>query len=857
MKPFLDYSKKLIHDFLYEDYSYVNIRFLAFKEEGGEYVITNIKLDFSSKEASKLRYFFSFDNKVLYVEDVVEIDILSQRIEKVEDVFYYKINDSKYKFHQNINIPPSYESFRSIVDSRYQKYLMVHSKNLMGFVFFNTLYNLEGVFYEYTNDIYIQTEGSIPEIKYPIFYIDYSTHKFIIDADIKSGQNIFEEKFGVSSRYLNIPFIIIEYPIESFKFGYKVNIHKKKCQILLEWDINEAYQSCIEFIYAFQGKKHLVETKLFRIEGDLNEFEMIDFIVSWNGDEQLIPQGSRLYLKFLHSLINIPQTKNNIKALKLKGRLIITKNKTEQDLNKILNYFYELAKNYRSIAMEYLILGGSTGINYSKRVWLYRRLERKAYEKVISKYSEKIPIEDQQFYFFLRLNNLLYRDHLDNKDFVYRERKRRLKEKLSFSYFGISPIEEINAMHYNIKRAVDIIQREIRDGLKKKDSEFLLERFEILGDLHIHEFILKLISDEMSFHFRKDDIDLELAIQCYKKALKYKRKIEIPGVGLLSTRYQDYMSIYNEFMEEGYLEKKIEYLKSLKEPSEAVEHVIDIQAPILLNTLIDEISLKCKDLQISKSDIIYFLEQFKEDDLKYAMAILLKNTKFMTIYEVIEELSKLIRNNVSDLENTFILLFHELSLKSNVLYQNLLPRLSGYEYKIIPASTLLEQLNQCSSDTTYDFIFIDDVIGTGTQCIETISRNFTNQISQIKEIINNSPNIRFLVMACFGSQDSKKRISTEIPFIQRNDIYFANTIRPKDKAFSPKEGISYETMERLKEFLKKVDPKYWRGRENSKFLVVLETNTPNNSIGCLWRRKSGINPLSSRIQYSRLDFSDD
>lgn len=852
MRPFLEYSQKLINDFLFEDYTSINIRFLAFKEKGGDFVITHFKLNFTSKMENDLRSFSSFDDKTIYIEETIEIGNLSQKILQNEDVFYYKIYDSKYNFHQKINIPPTYDNFLNIVSSRHHKNLRYYSENLMGLIYFNVLYNLDGEFYEYLDDIHIQTEGTIPEVKYPILYPHYKNHKFIIDGDIKTGNNIIEEKFGIGFSHYALPLIIIEYPIESYKFNSKRKIDGDLFRIFIKWDIKEKYEPYIEAVYFFQGEKHPIESKELIIEENLSQFKMIDFIIFWKGNDQLIPQGSRLFWKYYHSLFNIPDSKKNIKDLKSKAHSIKELNRKEVDINKNLKNTYDLSEIYRKIAIEYYRLSASSGVKYSQKVWLYRRLERKAYEKVINKYSEIKPIKEQEFQFFLRSNNLLYRDHIDNKNFVFRERQRRLKKKKSYSYIGASPFEEINVMHYNIRKAVNIINEKIRAAFAKKNYHKLLEFFEILGDLYIHQLVLILISDDAGFHFRKLNIDLELALQCYEKALKYKKKIEIPGVGILSIYIPNYMKIYNSFMEVGYLERKIEYLKQLKESSEPIKHLIEDQTSVL-DTLVEELSQELEKLPISKSKLLYFLEQFKIDDLKYAMAILLKNTFFKTISEVSEELSKLIHNQVSNLENTYILLFPEFSLKSNVLWANLLPKRSGYKYNILRADNLLNQLQKCSKDKEYDFIFIDDVIGKGSQCINIINQNFTNQISQIKEIINNSQNIRFLILACIGSQESKKNISSAIPFIQSHDIHFANTIKPQDKAFASKSEIPLDLMERLKKFLENADPDYWRGKNNCEFLVVLESNTPNNSIGCLWRNESKIVPLCSRIQYPKLE----
>ena len=59
-------------------------------------------------------------------------------------------------------------------------------------------------------------------------------------------------------------------------------------------------------------------------------------------------------------------------------------------------------------------------------------------------------------------------------------------------------------------------------------------------------------------------------------------------------------------------------------------------------------------------------------------------------------------------------------------------------------------------------------------------------------------------------------------------------------------------MEEVKEYLKKIHPKKWGGYKQDdtdtglEYLVVLEWNTPNNIIGCLYKKNDKWNPLFPR-----------
>lgn len=77
---------------------------------------------------------------------------------------------------------------------------------------------------------------------------------------------------------------------------------------------------------------------------------------------------------------------------------------------------------------------------------------------------------------------------------------------------------------------------------------------------------------------------------------------------------------------------------------------------------------------------------------------------------------------------------------------------------------------------------------------------------------------------------TKKFIPQKLPFFKFDNILYANQIRKEDKAFSNDPNISEVDMKRLKDFLNNSDNKYWNGKYNSEFLVILDHGAPNNSI---------------------------
>ena len=70
---------------------------------------------------------------------------------------------------------------------------------------------------------------------------------------------------------------------------------------------------------------------------------------------------------------------------------------------------------------------------------------------------------------------------------------------------------------------------------------------------------------------------------------------------------------------------------------------------------------------------------------------------------------------------------------------------------------------------------------------------------------------------------------------------YVKIIRDSDKAFYENIWKNKNNLAELKEFLKSLDPKHWDGwkkdmmEKGLQYLVVMEWNTPNTTISCLWK----------------------
>ena len=847
LKPLLnliEWMNQLEKEFLYESYSHIKFYVMAYQFDEEKYTITHLKLVFTSKSKEKSKWYRSLDEKAVLIEYMVKIDDLL-RFFKFEngDHLSLTIGEMKFYFNKNLNLPPSYDSYLKTVRSLQGEHVGYRSSNLMSFLYLNHLYNGDGTYLEY--------KPKEKDIRFPILFTDYPKQLYIKDGDILNGREIIEEAFGTTYLTNTIPILIIEYPIETFKFRSTGRISENEFAIKIKWDIKKEYENLLDINYFVVDKKYPVTTKNVTIEEKFtDEFLITDFLILWKGDSRLVAENTRLFWRFYHTMQYLSDTKKRIKDYKENSKKIREHlRKDSVTIEERMSCYDKVSKIYRKIAGDFRYLSNSSMIDLTTKIRLYQRLESKYYAKSLTLYKDQFPAETQSIQPYLWLATILFRDFKEVKGFVFGEEKRRLSVATHFGYIGASPHFQINEIYYRLNDATKLIQERLRIGFQKRQCYTLLDNFEILGDLHIHMALLELISDDRGFHFRIDHNDLKLAKKCYKKARKYENKTEIPGVARLSTYIADYMPIFHKFIENSFLEKKIKYLKNYQNaPREPKGEKYDLQKTF--DTLVEEIYEKSQAIGINKFNIINFLDQFKEDNLERVMAILLWKTEFKTTQEITDELIKLINTNVGNFQNTILVYFLGMELKSNNFFVTDVSNTIGRKFGVLTLDeNFLCELEKLDKKRKYDLVFLDDVIGTGTQFVDIFDKIYGEKLEKLKSKFKTLENVKFHLLASFGSFDSREIISQELPFFNSDNIQYANLIRKEKKAFSSDPHISEVDMGRLKRFLKEADKIHWNGYKDSQFLVVLKQGCPNSSIGCFWRENSTIVPLWKRIHY--------
>lgn len=285
----------------------------------------------------------------------------------------------------------------------------------------------------------------------------------------------------------------------------------------------------------------------------------------------------------------------------------------------------------------------------------------------------------------------------------------------------------------------------------------------------------------------------------------------------------------------------------IKEKNKSIKSSQNYEDQVLFELL--EIIKKYQGKEIQKSDFLKFLNQFP-DRLRMSVLNFLNRLIYFTNDELIESLRQEI-DKIPYTKSTKIHLgiFDDLVNKSNSYCSYLMKKTFKNQCSIDKTSELIEKLEKLIHEKDIRIIFIDDVIGTGQQFIESYKKYFEKHFIERK--YHEKSNIRLYLVACIGSEESREYIS-ENSYLNEDAIRYVRTIRNKDKAFYKNNWKDKEELEDLKKFLKSKDPKYWDGwkadlrKKGLEYLVVMEWNTPNTTISCLWKDTSEWKALFPR-----------
>ena len=293
--------------------------------------------------------------------------------------------------------------------------------------------------------------------------------------------------------------------------------------------------------------------------------------------------------------------------------------------------------------------------------------------------------------------------------------------------------------------------------------------------------------------------------------------------------------------------KKIEDLSLELAQMEQTRKKISVDTEITdLCKVVAEIVPKYQKRLISYLDVAEFIDQFDDSEIKLNLLKQLRRIKYIDQEQMQQGILKQLNQVAPKSSDKVVLCLFKKSIpESDTIWTYLTNFYVDEGYQVINVRALKENIEERDPNDELYYIFIDDVIGSGNQFINNFKNQLGISLENFERIKKNYKKIHLKIIAGVGSWESKSNISKELKVFTDSDIQFDTVIHEEDKAFNPKHW-NKTILLKTKKFLSQKDPDYWQGYKNCEFLVVLEWNVPNNTIGCLWNDANGWKPLFPR-----------
>ncbi len=560
------------------------------------------------------------------------------------------------------------------------------------------------------------------------------------------------------------------------------------------------------------------------------------------------------------------------------------------DKEELLTTYWKLRKSFENLKHDYQGLWKFVSLDYEENVIQFSYQEIYYYEKLLQSWRNEFPENTIRYDYYLELAELEYDFFIKSKYTMPQE----IREEIYQYEYKENELHKQNIFIIinNLKIAQKILELRVIANHLVNDYDALFLIYDVLGNVIISIYlILDLFEEKISSRLYNL---IHQAYLYYIFSLENKQMNEDPTVfreGIVGIPYID---LFHDFFGNSNIysvESKIDFLnlkyhdilkrKRLLEISEELKLKAlelqkvkkeievyykkreDLKFEIIkdgeqhykiivkkeINELCKEITNivpKYRNKQITYFDITNFINRFGEDDVKLALLQQLKRITYMTQEQVQDNLLRVLTQVAPKSADKVILCTFKKSIpESHNAWTYFIKFYTDGGYEVINAGNLKNDLDNRDLNEILYYIFIDDVIGSGSQFVDNFKRQIGISLEKFKEIVKNHKNLHFKIVAAIGSWESKSSISKKLGVLSETDILYYTNINEVDKAFHSnhwKEDILTKTIE----FLSKKDPEYWRGYNDCEFLVVLEWNVPNNTIGCLWNDPNGWEPLFPR-----------
>jgi hypothetical protein len=251
---------------------------------------------------------------------------------------------------------------------------------------------------------------------------------------------------------------------------------------------------------------------------------------------------------------------------------------------------------------------------------------------------------------------------------------------------------------------------------------------------------------------------------------------------------------------------------------------------------------KYKDKTLETSNFLDFVLQFPEE-LRDESLRLIKRILYINFEEMTEKLNTLINQIMPQSGVINIVVLEKFNLKSSGAWSYFANHFSGTKYHFLSSKDLLKSLKNIKKTRDkqkHSFMFLDDVIGTGHQFVDIFQEELGKKLKMINSI---KDKVKFYLVAGVGSDESMEFIKNQTEIFTEDTIRYFHKLKMTQKAFHLSNWKNEDKLGELTKFLRGTHERNWNGYNDSQYLVVLEWNTPDNTIGCLWEETKDWTPL--------------
>ncbi len=423
----LEFMNK-VKDLLYEEYSSLDIQIYAnkFPKKWG---IQILKISFTDEMENNFKPIFSKDKKAVICRRIIKIDSLKNIVKELNGRLMFQFEDIKLQLFTKMVNPTNFAYFKNKL------------------YYYNTisiLLEMEGINLVYTDSLY-QNATLFKNADEKLF--NYGENQ------LKNGSEMIKEKIGIKS-ISNQSVLYIIFPITSFKFDYWIEEASMNKNLRIKWDMKKEYCDNVFCFYKIDGKKFEITSKEEIIEIKNNFVGNLEFILTWMGNDEIIPSNEILFRKIIEIREEIQKS--------LKVDLIQRLNCKDPELINFLNERGNFLKyknveyyNHGQTACIYQIFDDTNNVlilkihqpdqSLKREDWILKKIKHPNIIKLETNGTFESKFEGVhldytilEFFDGIPLNE--GREHFSHRDFLYR---------LECAIQLISAIEELNKYYKN------------------------------------------------------------------------------------------------------------------------------------------------------------------------------------------------------------------------------------------------------------------------------------------------------------------------------------------------------------------------------------------------------------------------